>query len=137
MMVVKDTHSMISQMQPQLRPGHWVFRSFADPRDAETLLAQALASFREDEGLSLILPDDGTGEMAMRCITLHVQSALDGVGLTAAVAAALAEAGIPCNMVAAYHHDHVFVPSDMAQLALRVLLQRAAAEDTDETAGQP
>jgi hypothetical protein len=46
----------------------------------------------------------------MACLTLRVHSALDGVGLTAAVASALAEIGIPCNMVAAFHHDHAFVP---------------------------
>ena len=43
-------------------------------------------------------------------MTLQVHSALEGVGLTAAVATTLAEAGIPCNVIAAYHHDHIFVP---------------------------
>jgi hypothetical protein len=55
-----------------------------------------------------------------------VHSALDGTGLTAAVSAALAAAGIPCNMVAAFHHDHVFVPAAMAARALAVLQQRAS-----------
>ncbi|WP_409995099.1 ACT domain-containing protein [Rhizobium leguminosarum] len=65
----------------------------------------------------------------MRQITLNVNSALDDVGLTAGVAASLAEAGIPCNMVAAYHHDHVFVPSGLADRALNLLvaLQGASA----------
>lgn len=58
----------------------------------------------------------------MRCITLKVYSALDGVGLTAAVASALAGQGIPCNMVAAYHHDHVFVPSDKAEETMKILI---------------
>ena len=58
----------------------------------------------------------------MRCITLQVHSALDGVGLTAAVAGALAAQGIACNMVAAYHHDHAFVPEAQAEAALAVLL---------------
>ena len=58
----------------------------------------------------------------MRCITLDVNSALDGVGLTAAVASALAERQIPCNVVAAYHHDHVFVPQQQADAAVAVLV---------------
>jgi hypothetical protein len=64
----------------------------------------------------------------MRRIELTVRSALDGVGLTAAVASALAEAGIPCNVVAAFHHDHVFAPAAMAERALAVLhaLQQSA-----------
>jgi hypothetical protein len=37
------------------------------------------------------------------------------------VASALSDAGIPCNMVAAFHHDHVFVPSSMAAAALDAL----------------
>ncbi|AUW47259.1 ACT domain-containing protein [Rhizobium leguminosarum] len=65
----------------------------------------------------------------MRQITLNVNSALDGVGLTAGVAGCLAEAGIPCNMVAAYHHDHIFVPAGLADRASHLLetLQRESA----------
>jgi hypothetical protein len=59
---------------------------------------------------------------------LTVHSALDGVGLTAAVASALADAGIPCNMVAAFHHDHAFVPLDDAPRALAILQDLAASE---------
>jgi hypothetical protein len=58
----------------------------------------------------------------MAMITLNVYSALDGVGLTAAVATALAKAGIACNMVAALNHDHVFVPSERREEALAVML---------------
>jgi len=76
--------------------------------------------------VSLILPlgkhPDPASASPMRQITLNVFSSLDGVGLTAAVAMALAEVGIPCNMVAANHHDHVFVPSDRAEEAMACLL---------------
>jgi len=83
--------------------------------------------FGEDEGTSLILPDEVARdlgfavEMPMSRITLSVNSALDGVGLTAAVATALAGAHIPCNVVAAYHHDHVFVPEELAEDAVTIL----------------
>ncbi len=43
-------------------------------------------------------------------ITLTVHSDLQAVGLTAAFAAALAQADIPCNVVAGAYHDHLFVP---------------------------
>jgi hypothetical protein len=87
----------------------------------------ALATFREAEGLSLILALedamalDQNCDLPMRRITLRVFSSLEGIGLTAAVAEALTAAAIPCNMVAAFHHDHVFVPSSMAEVALAVL----------------
>jgi hypothetical protein len=66
----------------------------------------------------------------MRCITLNVYSALDGVGLTAAVARALADLGIACNMVAGFHHDHAFVPATRADDALQGLLALQAAAAT-------
>ncbi len=54
-------------------------------------------------------------------ITLKVNSALEAVGLTAAFSSALGDAGISCNVIAAYHHDHIFVPLQEAQKALEVL----------------
>ena len=43
-----------------------------------------------------------------------MHSALEAVGLTAAVATALAAAGIPANVLAGYSHDHLLVPEDRA-----------------------
>ena len=54
-------------------------------------------------------------------ITLRVHSDLAAVGLTAAFARALADAGIACNVVAGVHHDHLFVPADRAGDALAAL----------------
>ena len=50
-----------------------------------------------------------------------MHSSLQAVGLTAAVADALADAGIACNAVAAYYHDHLFVPLDRADEASDIL----------------
>ena len=126
---------MIAGMTPLLQAGTFVFCSSDEAGVIAKALPVALSSFREDEGLSLILPIANARELGfeitqpMRCITLMVYSALDGVGLTAAVAGALARHGIPCNMVAAYHHDHAFVPADQAEEAMGRLveLQEGAA----------
>ncbi|MBW4331882.1 ACT domain-containing protein [Stakelama sp. CBK3Z-3] len=129
-MAVRETAAMIAAMEPALQPGEYVFATFADPQAASAFAAFASGSFREAEGVSLILPTDRAQGLAcsppMRCITLTVHSALDGVGLTAAVSGALARHDIAANMVAAYHHDHVFVPTADAEAALAVLqaLQR-------------
>jgi hypothetical protein len=63
-----------------------------------------------------------------RAITLSVHSSLEAVGLIVAVSRALADAGIPANVIAGYHHDHVLVPTDRAAEALRALgaLSRSA-----------
>lgn len=121
---IADAVMMVRAMAPRAVPGRVVFRTL----DAEDIQGDARGWFREAEGLSAIVPagpDDAPGT-ALRQITLDVHSALDGVGLTAAVAGALAERGIPCNMVAAHHHDHIFVPEARADEALAVLKELAA-----------
>ncbi|WP_454813041.1 ACT domain-containing protein [Labrys neptuniae] len=132
---VRDTGAMIAGMTPRLKEGDFVFCTTTSPAVIEAAARQALSFFREEEGVTLILLVEEAATlgfdtaMAMKRIELEVFSALDGVGLTAAVASALADAGIPCNMVAAYHHDHVFVPAGMAERAVAILeaAQRQAA----------
>ena len=93
----------------------------------------------EPEGRTLVLPQHeadtaGLGyDYVAGWITLRVNSALDAVGLTAAVASELAQSGLSCNVVAGYHHDHLFVPYDRALAAvalLDALARRAAGEDS-------
>lgn len=129
---VRDTGRMIAEMAPDLRDGTFVFCTAQDPTVAAECRAVALATFQEKEGLAAVLTLEDAQRLGfdvslpMRLITLTVASALDGVGLTAAVSSALADRGIPCNVVAAFFHDHIFVPSPQADLALTVLtdLQR-------------
>ncbi|ALL13481.1 ACT domain-containing protein [Caulobacter henricii] len=120
---VRDRQAMLAGLSPSLQPGQLVFCA----ADEDWARHQPLGMFREAEGVSLILDRDQAEAEGfsvadpMRLITLNVYSALDGVGLTAAVASALAEAGIACNMVAALRHDHVLVPAEQAEAALRIL----------------
>ncbi len=128
---IKATAAMIVGMAPVRQPGVYVFCTTRDEARLAQALPQALGLFREVEGASLILPVVAAGELGfpvdqpMAQITLSVHSALDGVGLTAAVAGALAAENIPCNMVAAFHHDHVFVPLGLGDRALAVLTELA------------
>ena len=122
--VIRDGAEMVRRMMPERVPGAFAFVSMT-AEAAAPHLAEARAMFVEAEGVSLLLPVAEETEGAMAQITLQVHSALDGVGLTAAVATALAARGIPCNMIAATHHDHVFVPVAMAEAALEALKARA------------
>ena len=87
----------------------------------------AIMRFTEAEGETLIvsdaaeLPDDVTRSDAYARITLNVHSALDAVGFLAAVCTALARGGISTNAVAAFYHDHIFVPRERAQDAITIL----------------
>ena len=132
--IAHSAQEMISGMTPKLRPGIFVFVSTRTETVIGALLPVAIATFREAEGLSLLVPVDAaraadqSDAHPMRQITLNVYSSLEGVGLTAAVATELAKAGIACNMIAAHHHDHAFVPADLAEKAMVVLQALQARE---------
>jgi hypothetical protein len=135
-MPVKALDQMLAQMSPELAPSTYLFvTAAAIPSGLVPLMV-----FREDEGLTLVITDDQALDqgwpvtMPMRRITLRVHSALDGVGLTAAFSSELAGAGISCNVVAGFHHDHIFVPgadADRALVALRELSARHQAKGLD------
>jgi hypothetical protein len=117
---VSELSAMLAGMAPVLDGRAWFFVvSEGEPP------ADAFAVIREDEGTTAILAGERAGAPFAR-ITLTVHSALEGVGLTAAVSRALAEAGIACNVVAGYHHDHLFVPWDRREEALAILQGLAA-----------
>jgi hypothetical protein len=85
------------------------------------------AAVREAEGLTVVLPRAEADSLGLSYdfvgawITLEVHSALEAVGLTAAVSRALTEARISCNVLAGFHHDHLLVPVAEAARALEVL----------------
>ncbi|MDK1387103.1 ACT domain-containing protein [Sinorhizobium sp. 8-89] len=121
-----DLARLLAEMNPILREGEYVY--CAVQGDAPSWLAlEPIGTFREVEGLTLILERsraDAAGLSygpVLRLITLNVHSALEAVGLTAAVSGALTLAGISANVVAAYYHDHVFVPAADAERAVEVL----------------
>lgn len=134
--VESDLDQLLSAMSPQPRPGAYVFVVV----DASAGLpdVEVLASVVEPEGLTLVVPRqdaDRAGlsyEFVAGWIVLEVHSALDAVGLTAAVSAALAAAGISCNVLAGYHHDHLLVPLERLDDALDVLRRLSNGAGTAE-----
>ena len=117
--------ALLTSMSPTIDDTDWVFAVVGE-EDAVRFTPHAIASFREAEGLSLVLPQAAEDDLKrvsapMKRIILEVHSSLEAVGLTAAVASALAEVGISANVVAAYYHDHIFVPKASADRALAVL----------------
>ena len=117
-------------MEPHLHPGVFVFASV--PHETDLGSISVISTFREVEGITLITTEAEAARLKLPVlfraawITLQVHSDLHAVGLTAAFARALADAGISCNVVAAAYHDHIFVPIESAQAAHSVLsrLQR-------------
>jgi hypothetical protein len=116
-----DLGQLLAEMRPVLHEDRYGFEAL-DP-DAP-LPAEVFALIHEAEGMTLIAPFPD-GEWAR--ITLMVHSSLSAEGLSAAVARALADRGLPANIVAGYHHDHIFVPwprRDEAIAALEALSEQ-------------
>lgn len=130
----KSITALLRGMSPKLNPGEYVFCTVAD--SAALQGSEVLGSFREQEGLTAILERSRADALGLEYsfvaawITLTIHSALDAVGLTAAFASALGEAGISCNVIAAYYHDHIFVASDDAAQAMTVLQALSRGGDT-------
>lgn len=122
-----DLARLVAQMRPMLDPEPYVFCTFASRTPAELAGYDPVGLFVETEGVTAILPVERARELGLaeaewfRRITLTVHSSLEAVGLTATVAGVLAAEGISANVVAAYFHDHVFVPEERADEALGVL----------------
>ena len=121
-----ELSQLLKSLSPELQKGEFVFCTVkGDYSEYQHL--QALGIFKEEEGLTLILPVEAADgakiayESKFKQITLTVHSSLDAVGLTAAVASKLAAHGISANVVAAYYHDHIFVQSEKAQAAMTAL----------------
>ena len=120
---------LLRSMSPGLLEGEYVFCSISNAQYGDYAEAMPIASFTEAEGLTLVLLRDTAESLGLsfqggfRCITLGVHSSLQAVGLTAAVSGALAENGISANVIAAYFHDNIFVPTELASRALDILLE--------------
>lgn len=112
-------------MKPALDPREWVFCCV--DRHFPIADANPLCVFRETEGITIVIERDVASAMnveflfASRRITLRVHSDLEAVGFAATVATELAKHTIPTNIVSAFYHDHLFVPADRGEEALRVL----------------
>jgi hypothetical protein len=121
----RDLARLLASLEPVQRAGTFVFALIDD----EALLGAVApdAMVREDEGLAVVLRREQADQLGIAYdyvagwITLRVHSALDAVGLTAAVSAAFADADLSCNVIAGYHHDHLLVPADRVVEALAVL----------------
>ncbi|WP_038516612.1 ACT domain-containing protein [Streptomyces noursei] len=119
-----DLQKLLGGMRPRLNPGRYVFATVAGgvPPGLAPVVTVA-----EPEGLTLVLRQEDADAAGLAYayvagwITLRVHSALEAVGLTAAVATALADVGLSCNVVAGFHHDHLFVPYESAGRAVAVL----------------
>lgn len=96
-------------------------------QDLEILDLNPVGTFREKEGLTLILTKQEADSYKLAysaifsMITLEVHSSLEAVGFIATIASKLAQHNISVNPVSAYYHDHLFIPVARTQDAMNLL----------------
>ena len=119
--VLKD---LLRGLDPYQRPGVWVYSEL--PKNTPCP-AGTVFTVIEDQRRTVVLPEDDAKTAGLKplfraaWITLRVHSALEAFGLVAQVSSRLADAAIPCNIIAGARHDHILVPYDQAREALKVL----------------
>jgi len=113
------------KLQPHLHTGTYVFCKVSSLNGLP--LDDCVCTFRESEGVTVVMLKEKADQLDLSYtyeaawITLQADTDLDMVGLTARFSAVLAEKGISCNVIAAYHHDHIFVATSDAETAMKTL----------------
>lgn len=124
-MSIKNEFISHGNVNPFLHPEETVFCFVSDFHSIP--FAQILFYFKEEEGHTIVLSKKTADDLKLEYtyiaawITLRIHTELSMVGLTAQFSTALANAGISCNVVAAFHHDHLFVDYNDRDKAMEVL----------------
>lgn len=120
-----DIGILLRSLNPVLNEGEYVFCPVKGNVNID--IRDVLGSFNEEEGITIVVEKHVADEMNLSYsfvsswITLQVHSSLEAVGLTAAFSKALSDAGISCNVIAAFYHDHIFVPVKEKSRAMEIL----------------
>lgn len=126
---IKELQTLLANLDPVLDERSFVFCTFPDFNSNDICCLNPIGMFQEKEGVTLIITKQQAidshidYESVYKLISLNVHSSLDAVGLTAAFSAKLAEKNISANVVAAYYHDHIFVPEEKAEQALMAICE--------------
>lgn len=127
---------LLKSMKPTLNAGEFVFTTLPTKQFASLNIPRSdtVCEFQEAEGVTLVMEKEKAinfnlkFESIFAWITLEVHSSLDAVGLTAAFSNELARAGISCNVIAGYYHDHIFVGIEDGPKSLETLKGLAAKQ---------
>jgi hypothetical protein len=130
--------SMLESLTVTVRPDQYVVVTFGPGESIPALGNGVAAVIDEHEGPTVVATvkraayDGWAHDFVAAWLTLDVHSALEAVGLTAAFSRQLGRAGIPCNVIAGFHHDHILVPHDKSDAAVAVIEALAATPVGDD-----
>ena len=124
-----DQFKELKNLNPVLLEGEYVFCTFLSSIYGDHDKLNPIASFNEKEGLTLVVKKEIAKfnnlefKDTFKCISLNLISSLTSVGLTALISKVLADNEISANIYAGYYHDHIFVPLEKANDALKLLCE--------------
>jgi hypothetical protein len=119
--------------KPHLAEGKYYFATVDESQlmNLANYLGGIVAIFREDEELTAVVSEDIKDDIAglsdkglkgpFALIRLGAQTDLYAVDILAKIIQALSKEKIAVNAFSAYYHDHLFVPYEKKEEALRIL----------------
>ncbi|MEL6289861.1 MAG: ACT domain-containing protein [Pseudomonadota bacterium] len=131
-----DLARLLATTRVSVAPETYVFATTTEQVNIAALAPRMV--FEEAEGTTLVVAEEVARRHRLpatfpsRMLTLDVHSALAAVGYMAAISRVLADAGIPSNPVAGYFHDHLFIPLDRMDDAVRVIEALAASAPSSD-----
>ena len=131
---VSSLRELLKNMNPELHEEKYIICAL--PEGIFIPKGSPIMAFPEDEGITLIMREEEAKKdkrlkrsKPHAMITLKVISDLEAVGFLAKIASALAEKGISVNVISAFHHDHLFVPWEKREEAVKVLKALATGKE--------
>lgn len=118
----RDLGRILATLEVRQREGIFVFVTVPPGEPLPDISIAGMVS--EVEGTTLVVSRDAAEAAGMAWefeagwLTLTAHTSLEAVGVTASLSTALAVRGIPCNVMAGFHHDHVLVPLDRVEEAI-------------------
>ncbi|KAF3388383.1 hypothetical protein F1880_003735 [Penicillium rolfsii] len=124
----QNLSTLLATMEPTLDPKSYVFATTTQALHSLPLATlQPTLIVQEAEGTTIVTTEDLAashglaGIFLCKRISLTVHSSLEAVGLIAAITDRLKDHQISTNVVSGYYHDHIYVPAERAEDAMRVL----------------
>lgn len=122
-----ELKDILGNLKPRILEGSFVFTTSNDELDHLMKTFKPIATFREEEGITLVISKDEADKFNIkydslfRCISLGVHSSLNSYGLISSISRELTKKKISSNVFSGFYHDHIFVQADLVDTALQVI----------------
>ena len=122
-----ELKDILGNLKPRILEGSFVFTTSNDELDHLMKTFKPIATFREEEGITLVISKDEADKFNIKydslfcCISLGVHSNLNSYGLISSISSELTKKKISSNVFSGFYHDHIFVQADLADTALQVI----------------